>query len=267
MRIFKSNQKQNLVVFMDPPAKKSDISIKGGNMIINRFCIDEDAAFELSGVYCFHKFSHNYERNYEGFKLERKEQGMKEHFDKKVIDSAFQKITKNNAQELKIHIIYAGSYYFSLEDILRSLIRKEMKKYKIKFLMVTIIAMERWKLITKEAMEKYCNGVVVVKDSVNDDLESFFEDLRLGTKPNEIVPTYYFPKLTTKEMELVDRQDQSYLKTFDSANPDVPEAEMKLSESDSKFVHGWAAHHGLFEEHSCIHNRKKNLHKLFRILK
>ena len=25
-------------------------SMKGGNIILNRFCIDEDAAFELSGV-------------------------------------------------------------------------------------------------------------------------------------------------------------------------------------------------------------------------
>ena len=50
MRIFKSNQKQNLVVFMEPSADGFDISLKGGNMILNRFCIDEDAAFELSGV-------------------------------------------------------------------------------------------------------------------------------------------------------------------------------------------------------------------------
>ena len=41
---------QNLVVFMEPSEKASDISLKGGNMILNRFCIDEDAAFELSGV-------------------------------------------------------------------------------------------------------------------------------------------------------------------------------------------------------------------------
>ena len=240
MRIFESNQKQNLVVFMDPPARKSDISMKGGNMIINRFCIDEDAAFELSGVYCFHKFSHNYERNYEGFKLGRKEQGMKEHFDKKVIDSAFQKITKNKVKKLKIHIVYAGPYYFSwLEERLRSIILEEMKIYKIKFLMVTMIDMERCELITKEAMEKYCNGAELVLDSVNDDFESFFEGLRLGKKPNEIVQTYYFPKLTTNEMKLVERQDKSYLETFESLNPDVAEIEMKLSESDSKFVQGW----------------------------
>ena len=41
---------QNLVVLMEPSDEASDISLKGGNMILNRFCIDEDAGFELSGV-------------------------------------------------------------------------------------------------------------------------------------------------------------------------------------------------------------------------
>ena len=41
---------QNLVVLMEASENAYDISEKGGNMILNRFCIDEDAAFELSGV-------------------------------------------------------------------------------------------------------------------------------------------------------------------------------------------------------------------------
>ena len=41
---------QNLVVLMNPSEDAYDISLKGGNMLLNRFCIDEDAAFELSGV-------------------------------------------------------------------------------------------------------------------------------------------------------------------------------------------------------------------------
>ena len=41
---------QNLVVFMQPSEDAWRTPLKGGNMILNRFCIDEDAAFELSGV-------------------------------------------------------------------------------------------------------------------------------------------------------------------------------------------------------------------------
>ena len=41
---------QNLVLLIDSSDKKSDISLKAGKMCLNRFCIDEEAAFELSGV-------------------------------------------------------------------------------------------------------------------------------------------------------------------------------------------------------------------------
>ena len=41
---------QNLVVLMEPSDFAWRTSLKGGNMILNRFCINEDAAFELAGV-------------------------------------------------------------------------------------------------------------------------------------------------------------------------------------------------------------------------
>ena len=42
---------QNLIVLMEPSKDGDEVSLKTGNMIFNRFCIDEDAAFELSGVH------------------------------------------------------------------------------------------------------------------------------------------------------------------------------------------------------------------------
>ena len=42
---------QNIVFLIEPPREEYDISLKAGNMCLNRFCIDEDASFELSGVY------------------------------------------------------------------------------------------------------------------------------------------------------------------------------------------------------------------------
>ena len=41
---------QNLVFLMEPPLNARRTSLKAGNMWLNRFLIDEDAAFELSGV-------------------------------------------------------------------------------------------------------------------------------------------------------------------------------------------------------------------------
>ena len=42
---------QNLIVLMEPSKDADNISWKGGRLFFNRFCIDEDAACELSGVY------------------------------------------------------------------------------------------------------------------------------------------------------------------------------------------------------------------------
>ena len=245
---------QNLVVFMEPMASEHPYitPLKAGNMILNRFCIDEDAAFELSGV--------NYLKKYR--KLSDTEKGkeysencihsysklnfhehlvilQKEHFDEEVITAALQKISENEAKELKIHFVYAGYYYFYHEDKLRSIILNGMKKHKIKSVMLTSIYLQRVNLITKEEMESYCKGEKDEKDSVNDDLESLFENIRLGKEPDEKVYTYFLPKLTEEELELVERRDTSYLQTFNRGNyADVDETEMMLSESDSKYVRG-----------------------------
>ena len=41
---------QNLVVFIEQSEDDSNVSEKAGKLYFNRFCIEEDAAFELSGV-------------------------------------------------------------------------------------------------------------------------------------------------------------------------------------------------------------------------
>ena len=80
-------------------------------------------------------------------------------------------------------------------DQLRSIILKGMKKYKIESVMVTTLFMERKHLITKEIMVRYCKGHEEKKESVNDDLELFFEDIRRGKKPDGFkVWTYFLPK-------------------------------------------------------------------------
>ena len=76
-----------------------------------------------------------------------------------------------------------------------------MKKHKIKSVMVTSIYFYRSELITKEKMESYCKGDEWLKESVNDDLESLFENIRLGKEPDEQVYTYFLPKLTEDELE------------------------------------------------------------------
>ena len=271
---------QNLVVLMEPSENAWRFPLKGGNMILNRFCIDEDAAFELSGV--------NYLKKYRSLYFSDTEKGkeyskncihsysklnfhehlvilQKEHFDEKVITAALKKISENEPKELKIHFVYAGRYYFLWnEDKLRSIILNGMKKHKIKSVMLTSIYLRRWNLITKEEMESYCKGEKDEKDSVNDDLESLFENIRLGKEPDEEVYTYFLPKLTEEELELVEKRDPSYLQTLSSLNPDVNETEMMLSESDSKYVRGRSLRRTIVIENSS-ENTSNNLRNFIQI--
>ena len=48
---------QNLVLLMEPSKDSYKVGLKGGSMCLNRFSIDEDAAFEFSGIHYLKKSS------------------------------------------------------------------------------------------------------------------------------------------------------------------------------------------------------------------
>ena len=48
---------QNLVLLMEPSEDAYNIDLKSGNMCSNRFSIDEEAAFEISGVHYLKELS------------------------------------------------------------------------------------------------------------------------------------------------------------------------------------------------------------------
>ena len=89
-----------------------------------------------------------------------------------------------------------------------------MKMHKIKTAMVTFIQMKRFSLINKEEMMDYCNGKKDQKDSVNDALESFYQGIRLGKELKKLCRTYFLPKLTEEEIELVEKTDSNFCETF-----------------------------------------------------
>ena len=169
------------------------------------------------------------------------------------------KISENEDKELITHFVVASDSYYHREYRLTSSLLQGLKKYKIHSVMVTIIHMHRNNLITTEEATNYFKGREYQQVSVNDDLESLFDDLRIGkevidvrniTKELDIMkdldiikdsfgtPFYFLPKLTTNELKLIERKDPILYETFQSSNPDVDEAKMKLSDSESKFVRG-----------------------------
>ena len=165
---------------------------------------------------------------------------------------------------MKIHFVHAGPYEsydgatrfgpeFSgfRESRLRSLILEGMQENGIKKVMMTNIYMWRSRLITYEKMENFCKGEEDEKESVNDDLDSFFEDICLGEEPEDEALAYFLPKLTRKELKLVERKDSDFMHTFlRKMDADVNKTEMKLSESDSKFVLGFSVRNTLISENA-----------------
>ena len=209
---------QNVVLLIDPLVQASDVSSKAGNMYLNRFCIDEEAAFESTGVYSSQTYR------------------------EKRFSEVMQRVTASKSNDLTIHFICTLNGTCFTDDWLnqlRSFLLREIEKHGIKTVMVTILHIRRYNLITKESRESFYQGKKLRKESVNDDLESLFDKLRLGEKPYEDVRTYFLPKLTEEELKLVENKDFDYFQTFDWSNPDVDEAFMKSSESESKFVQGF----------------------------
>ena len=169
--------------------------------------------------------------------------------DEKIIHSAIEKVSENNTENLRTHVIYAGGYYNygkyymrNVNNSIFSFVQRGLQIHNLKSTFVTGIDMFRHFLITKEKMEDICLGKsevygILRKESINDDIGSVFESLRLGEKPEPLARPYFLPKLTQRELELIETKDEDYFQTFFRfKNPDVDEKEMKLSESNSKYV-------------------------------
>ena len=163
-------------------------------------------------------------------------------FDKKVIHSALERNSENEANGLKTHFVFtvgaSSDIYFHNADRLRLLILEGMQQLKIKTVMVTILHMERVRLISNEAAESFFNGKMFEKNSVNDDLQLFYRKLRLGQETDEEVKTYFLPKLTEKELKLARKKDQTYFKTFSRFNSPFFNPNEQIAGMKNEFVRG-----------------------------
>ena len=144
------------------------------------------------------------------------------------------------------HFIYCEVKF--CEDDLKTILLTKMKKYGIQSSILTILQMEKRKLLTKEKAKKVAEGKLkndpndtewkFYDGSLSDDLETFSQNL-LHQKEikEEVVWTFFLPKLTEEELKLVEEKNKDYMTTFQATSPDVDIEEMKLSDSKDKFVH------------------------------
>lgn len=107
----------------------------------------------------------------------------------------------------------------------------------------SLIASERYNVVTKEEMLNYYKGKYRErqnwKKSVNDDLESYLENMKTGELYREDARfTFFLSKLTERELKLLEDKNHEFLAMFDAEeDPDVPKLEMAKSESSSKFAY------------------------------
>ena len=146
-----------------------------------------------------------------------------------------------------MHIIYTGPFNLDWIDWEPDILQR-IAEIVLESTTMTFIYMYRDLLITKEKMKEISIGKgqkdhetpmggSTYVDSVGDDLELFYEEVRLGRRPLSMAWTFYVPELTLHEMELVENKDEAYMRSFKLLNnADVNETEMQSSSSTSKYV-------------------------------
>ena len=152
-----------------------------------------------------------------------------------------------------LHCIYCADHFFDASriEVMRFVFLVLLKKYKIESLIMTFLIMRRENLITKEEVEKAYVGILNNNDdwkdgklSVNDDLELFFTDLvqNQGYFGERSSNSFFTPKLSQQELELMEQGDFEYLMSFydyeKGFDPDVDYEKMRMSVSKSKYLHG-----------------------------
>ena len=142
-----TKKRRNIILLIEPPNKPWVCSSKLGYAYMNRFVIDEDAEFELLGVYYLSKPFVN-KKTYFGAKFNKKN----ENFDDTIIAAAIENALKHQ-EFATLHLIIAAdlSFYHGLD----AKILREMKKHQINSVLVTKLKLYRKHLITKEKMETY----------------------------------------------------------------------------------------------------------------
>ena len=166
------------------------------------------------------------------------------------------------------NFIYCGHHYLWTVSInrLREILLTKMRKYGIQSGILTVLYMDRLKLVTKEKFKQAYKGELKneedwkdIEQSIGDDLETFFTNLQSQKEiKNERVGSFFLPKLTEDELKLVEQKNEQHLSTYevhyDGLNPDVDPEEMKKSDSISKYVDGRCVRETI---HLTIEKRKR----------
>ena len=162
-----------------------------------------------------------------------------------------------------------------------------MKENQIEFAILTVLHNWREHIITKKEMKKYYDGKITVdrglrigqnryQESTLDDMESFIANNLIADVKEEDKYTFFLPKLSQEEMQLIENQDIEFLNSFacyykHRENPDVKydeslSLEMLEKESKTKFLRGGSRRKTIFLKSPLHKNQSPTAKKISRRL-
>ena len=150
---------------------------------------------------------------------------------------------------------------------LQQMVIKAMEENTIEFVVLTVLHNWREHIITKKKMKKYYEGKIEVdrglridqnryQESTLDDMESFIANILIGNVKEEDKYTFFLPKLSEAEVQMIEDQDIEFLNSFacyikNLENPDVKyeeplSLEMQEQQSKTKFLRGGSRRKTIF---------------------
>ena len=233
---------QRIVVFIESNPISTQTPHKIATSTINRFAIDEHAAFDIDGIHYvpfgYNTFTAAFNDAIESLEI----------IARKI---SIRGLEFSGSDESGLHLIFALNEYQHFSDCslmttkwndFRSMTQQKyawimlLRILKKPSVMMSFFMMIRGHLITKEKMEGYPEGRENLKQSFYDDLDDFVVKVRLGKTIEPRSRTYYLPRLTEKEKNLVECRDTSFMRTLMDNNPDRILRHMKTSESNSMYL-------------------------------
>lgn len=232
--------KQNLYLFLEKNEQQNIIDQKLVLLYANRCVDEENAQFEISGVFELQHVSElMYERSNPMYKMEAVQRAYKEANDRYTISEAFEKAHLNESKSIDSHFIIGSSFHSlsvqwpTVIDRTRSLVEwmiDELKSLEIKTAYVTLLAGGRGGLLTKKMNTVAYDGKmrfdlttpfardkpipIRPKFSVNDVFELSISLIRRGRRLKQNMHLFLHPMLTQHQLKLIERKDESYLRTF-----------------------------------------------------
>ena len=218
--------KQNLFLFFEENECEFVIGRKLVLLYANRCIVDEDAQFEICGVYELQTSTDKIENtNNPLYKMFAKQRTFKEADDRETISEAMETAYLNETISVDTHFIIGSLFHMNRLMDASKLVKwmsEELKLQELTTIYVTFVSGVRISLHTK-AVNKAVNTFSFEglreqfkypECSVNDDFEISIRLIQLGGRLTQFIKLFLLPMLTPNELKLMRTKDEKYLQTF-----------------------------------------------------